>query len=131
MRRQASPRRVQDALGELAGAAKDGVLALSVGVGLGVLSEMMQAELKEVVRPTRKHLDALMSRSLQDVRLAALMLDGIELKGRCCVVALGVATEGVKVPLRLWDGSTETRPLPRLLADRHHEHLRRAGQPPT
>jgi len=41
------------------------------------------------------------------VRLAALMLDGIELKGRCCVVALGVSTEGVKIPLGLWDGSTE------------------------
>jgi putative transposase len=42
---------VQDALGELAGAAKDGLLALSVGVGLGVLSEMMEAELDEVVGP--------------------------------------------------------------------------------
>jgi len=30
------PERVQDALGELAGAAKEGLLALSVGVGLGV-----------------------------------------------------------------------------------------------
>ena len=30
------PQRVQDALGELAGAAKEGLLALSVGVGLGV-----------------------------------------------------------------------------------------------
>ncbi len=40
---------VQDALGELAGAAKDGLLALSVGVGLGVLSEMMEVELDEVV----------------------------------------------------------------------------------
>ena len=35
------------------------------------------------------------------------MLDGIELKGRCCVVALGIATDGVKIPLGLWDGSTE------------------------
>ena len=45
------PSRVQEALGELAGAAKDGLLALSVGVGLGVLSEMMEAELDEVVGP--------------------------------------------------------------------------------
>ena len=35
------------------------------------------------------------------------MLDGIELKGRCCVVALGIDTDGVKHPLGLWDGSTE------------------------
>lgn len=36
------PPGVQDALGELAGAAKDGLLALSVGLGLGVLGEMME-----------------------------------------------------------------------------------------
>ncbi len=48
---RALPPGVQDALGELAGAAKDGLLALSVGVGLGVLSEMMEAELDEVVGP--------------------------------------------------------------------------------
>jgi putative transposase len=35
----------------LAGAAKDGLLALSVGLGLGVLGEMMEAELDEVVGP--------------------------------------------------------------------------------
>ena len=34
----ALPERVQEALGELAGAAKEGLLALSVGVGLGVSS---------------------------------------------------------------------------------------------
>jgi hypothetical protein len=30
-----------------------------------------------------------MSRPLEDPRVSLLMLDGIELKGRCCVVALG------------------------------------------
>jgi putative transposase len=45
------PPGVQDALGDLASAAKDGLLALSVGIGLGVLSEMMEAELEEVVGP--------------------------------------------------------------------------------
>jgi putative transposase len=64
---------------------------------------------REFVGRTSEHLSALMSRSLEDVRLAALMLDGIELKGRCCVVALGVTTDGVKVPLGLWDGSTENK----------------------
>jgi putative transposase len=216
------PQGVQDALGELAGAAKDGLLALSVGVGLGVLSEMMEAELDEVVGPkhannaqrtavrhghedgevtlggrrvsvkrprartaegehevplatyeyfadrdpltrvvleqmlagvstrrftrtrepvgeqvtarersasksavsrefvgrTRAHLEELMSRDLADVRLAALMVDGIELKGHCCIVALGVTTEGVKLPLGLWDGSTENKTVTaHLLAD--------------
>src|SRR3954449_12410846 len=49
------PQRVQEALGELAGAAKEGLLALSVGVGLGVLHEMMEAELDEVVGPKGRH----------------------------------------------------------------------------
>jgi putative transposase len=49
------------------------------------------------------------------IRLAALMLDGIELKGRCCVVALGITTDGVKVPLGLWDGSTENATVARML----------------
>jgi putative transposase len=205
------PERVREALGELAGAAKEGLLALSVGVGLGVLHELMEVEVDEVVGPkgrhdrersavrhghesgevtlggrrvpvsrprvrsadgagevelgtyrhfaardqltavvlermlagvstrryaragepvgtdvdefarsqsksavsrafvsrTREHLVELMSRSLADLRLAVLMLDGIELKGRCCVVALGIDTDGVKHPLGLWDGSTE------------------------
>ena len=42
-----------------------------------------------------------MSRSLAELRLAALMLDVIDLKGRCCVVALGVSSDEVKVPLGL------------------------------
>jgi len=218
----ALPEHVQEALGELAGAATEGLLALSVGVGLGVLTELMNEEVDDVVGPkgphdagrvsvrhghedgqvtlggrrvpverprvratdgsgevamstyahfadrdpltkvgleqmlagvstrrfartrepvgqdvvdaersasksavsrefvgrTGEHLRALMSRSLTDVRLAALMLDGLELKGRCCIVALGVTTDGVKVPLGLWDGPTENkRVCVELLAD--------------
>lgn len=59
------------------------------------------------VERTREALRELMSRRLDDVRLAVLMLDGIELKGRTNVVALGITTEGVKIPLGLWEGSTE------------------------
>jgi len=51
----ALPARVQDALGELAGAAKDGLLALSVGVGLGVLAELMDEEVDGVVGPKGRH----------------------------------------------------------------------------
>ena len=73
---------------------------------------------REFIGRTREHLDALMSRDLADVRLAALMVDGIELKGRCCIVALGVSTDGVKLPLGLWDGSTENKTVTaHLLAD--------------
>jgi putative transposase len=205
------PERVQEALGELVGAAKEGLLALSVGVGLGVLAEMLEEEVDEVVGPkgkwnrdriavrhghddgevtlggrrvpvcrprvrtvdgesevplatyehfadrdplrrvvlermlagvstrryrrtqepvgeevetearstskssvsrtfierTRHALGELMSRQLADLRLAVMMIDGIELKERMMIVALGITTEGVKIPLGLWEGSTE------------------------
>ena len=205
------PERVQEALGELVGAAQEGLLALSVGVGLGVLAELTEEEVTEVVGPKGRHdpertavrhghrpgevilggrrvvverprvratdesgelglsvyqhfadrdplarivlermiagvscrrygrtqepvgdqveaeargvsksaisrtfvertrhaLGELLTRRLDDVRLAVLMLDGIELKGRTCVVALGITSEGVKIPLGLWEGSTE------------------------
>ncbi len=207
------PPAVQAALGELVLAAKDGLLALSVGVGLGVLHELMEVEVTEIVGPkgkhdpdrvavrhgheagsvtlggrrvavqrpraravdgdgeielatyahfadrdpltrvileqmlagvttrrmvrtrepvgvqvtegersvsksaisrafvakTTEHLQELMARQLNDVRLAVLMIDGIDLKGRTNVVALGITTDGVKIPLGLWEGSTENK----------------------
>ena len=45
------PERVQDALGDLVGAAREGLLALSVSVGLGVLSELLEEEVTELVGP--------------------------------------------------------------------------------
>ena len=65
-----------------------------------------------------------MARRLHDIRLAVLMLDAIELKGRCCVVALGITTDGIKVPLGLWDGSTENKTVTaHLLSDLVHRGL--------
>jgi hypothetical protein len=49
------PAEIQEALGELVGAARDGLLALSVGVRLGVVHELMEAEVTEVVGPKHKH----------------------------------------------------------------------------
>jgi hypothetical protein len=40
--------------GRLVGAAKEGLLALSVGVGLGVLTALMEEEVEEVVGPKGK-----------------------------------------------------------------------------
>jgi putative transposase len=216
------PPQIQEALGELVGAAREGLLALSVGVGLGVVHELMELEVTEVVGPKGKHnsdrvakrhgheagsmtlggrrvpvrrprmrtvddkhelpvetyeyfadrdpltravmdrmlagvstrrfagvgepvggeveasssstgktavsdmfiertgsaLGDLMSRRLDDVRLAVMMLDGLEIADRTHVVALGITTEGVKIPLGLWEGSTENATLARaLLAD--------------
>jgi transposase-like protein len=70
------------------------------------------------VERTRTALDDLMSRRLDDVRLAVMMLDGIEIAERTHVVALGITTDGVKIPLGLWEGSTENAALAReLLSD--------------
>jgi hypothetical protein len=49
------PPRIQEALGELVGAGKEGLLALSVGVGLSVVHELMELEVDEVVGPKGKH----------------------------------------------------------------------------
>jgi len=216
------PPKIEEALGELVGAAREGLLALSVGVGLGVVHELMEFEVDEVVGPKGKHnaertakrhghedgsmtlggrrvavrrprvrtaedehelpvstyeyfaerdpltravmdrmlagvstrkfapvgepvgsnveasstatskstvselfveraataLCELMARRLDDVRLAVMMLDGLEIAERVHVVALGISTEGVKIPLGLWEGSTENATLARtLLAD--------------
>src|ERR1700677_2946748 len=46
---------IQEALGELVGAAREGLLALSVGVGLGVVHELMELEVAEIVGPKGKH----------------------------------------------------------------------------
>jgi putative transposase len=57
---------------------------------------------------TREQLWRLMNRPLSDLRLAAIMLDGIDLHGSTNVVALGITTAGDKLALGLWEGSTET-----------------------
>ena len=49
------PAPIQEALGELVGAAREGLLALSVGVGLRVVHELLELEVTEVVGPKGKH----------------------------------------------------------------------------
>ena len=49
------PAEIQEALGELVGAAREGLLALSVGLGLGVVHQLMEREVEEVVGPKGKH----------------------------------------------------------------------------
>ena len=49
------PARIQETLGDLVGAAREGLLALSVGVGLGVVHELLELEVDEVVGPKGKH----------------------------------------------------------------------------
>jgi putative transposase len=83
----------------------------SSSTGKTVVSDMF-------IERTRSALGELMSRRLDDVRLAVMMLDGLEIADRTHVVALGITTEGRKIPLGLWEGSTENATLARaLLAD--------------
>ena len=49
---------------------------------------------------TREALGELMSRQLGDLRLAVMMLDGLELKGRMMIVALGITHRGREDPAR-------------------------------
>jgi len=50
-----------------------------------------------------------MSRRLADVRLAVMMIDGIELGERTNVVALGITTEGVMVIRTRWSARRAVR----------------------
>jgi putative transposase len=72
----------------------------------------VEAVARSFVARTREALIELMSRRLDDVRLAVLMIDGVGLKDHTCVVALGISTDGVKIPLGLWRAARRTRRSP-------------------
>ena len=59
-----------------------------------------------------------MARDLTELDIKVLMLDGEHLAERCVVVALAITADGTKMPVGLWDGSTENKTVVRaLLAD--------------
>jgi putative transposase len=81
-------------------------------------SSSKSAVSRAFVRRARTALAELLARRLDRLELVALMIDGLELDERCPVVALGVTIDGTKVPLGLWEGSTEnTTTVTALLAD--------------
>src|SRR5215212_10744035 len=49
------PEQVTIAVGELAGAAREGLLALAVGTGLGVLHSLLDADVDRLVGPRGRH----------------------------------------------------------------------------
>ena len=82
------------------------------------LATSKSAVSRRFVAGTRKALGELMARDLAELQVAALMVDGIQVAGRCWVVALAILADGTKVPVGLWDGSTENATVVRhLLAD--------------
>jgi transposase-like protein len=69
-------------------------------------------------RATEAALADLMARDLSALEVAALMVDGIEVAGQCCVACLVITTDGTKVPVGLWLGDTENKTVvTALLAD--------------
>jgi putative transposase len=73
---------------------------------------------RRFVAQTAKALEELLARDLGELRVACLLLDGIHVAERCCVVALAICADGRKVPVGLWEGSTENATVVRhLLAD--------------
>ena len=73
---------------------------------------------RRFVRQTETALAELMARDLTELDITVLMVDGEHLAERCVVVALAITADGTKVPVGLWDGSTENKTVVRsLLAD--------------
>ena len=62
---------------------------------------------RKLVAKTAGQVEQVLKRRLEEVDLVALFLDGIHVAEHAVIVALGVTTKGVKVPLGLWIGSTE------------------------
>ena len=64
---------------------------------------------RRFVAATKTAMAELMARSLVDLDVAVLMIDGLDVAGQCVVVALVITTDGTKVPVGLWLGDTENK----------------------
>jgi len=62
---------------------------------------------RRFVAKTAAQLSAWQSTPLDALDLAGLLLDGVHVGDHCLVVAVGIAADGEKHALGLWDGSTE------------------------
>ncbi|MHB1534312.1 MAG: IS256 family transposase [Acidimicrobiales bacterium] len=66
---------------------------------------------RRFVAATETALAELMAADLSGVDLVALMVDGVNFAGHCCVVAVGIDIDGVKHPLGVVEGDTENSTL--------------------
>ena len=66
---------------------------------------------RRFVAQTRAQLEAWQATSLDALDLVGLLLDGVHVGEHCLIVALGIAADGEKHALGLWDGSTENATL--------------------
>ncbi|BCB96325.1 IS256 family transposase [Dissulfurispira thermophila] len=73
---------------------------------------------RHIIEATGKQLKEFKERSLSDLRAFAIYLDTIHRAGEAFIIALGIDTEGKKMPLGSWQGATENYELcEELLAD--------------
>ncbi len=73
---------------------------------------------RRFVAQTKTALADLLARDLSTLDIKVLMIDGEHIAEHCCVVALAITADGTKVPVGLWEGSTENKTVARhLLAD--------------
>ena len=64
---------------------------------------------RRFVAQTKTALAELLARDLTALDVKVLMVDGEHICDHCCVVALAIAADGTKVPVGLWEGSTENK----------------------
>jgi len=62
---------------------------------------------RHMVKATAQQVEDLFTRSLAELDLAVMMLDGVDVGGHTVVIALGIDTQGVKHILGLRQGATE------------------------
>jgi len=73
---------------------------------------------RRFVAQTKTALAQLLARDLSTLDIKVLMVDGEHITDHCCVVALAITADGTKVPVGLWEGSTENKTVvTHLLAD--------------
>ncbi len=72
---------------------------------------------RHFVRATAEQLRELCERRLEELKLVALLIDGVEFAGQVMVVALGVAEDGAKHVLGLWQGATENAAVVKVLLE--------------
>jgi putative transposase len=73
---------------------------------------------RRFIAQTKTALAELLARDLGGLDIKVLMIDGEHIAEHCCIVALAITADGTKVPVGLWEGSTENKTVARhLLAD--------------
>ena len=92
------PGEVQLALGDLAGSVREGLLALSVGVGLKVMEELLEEELVALVGPKGRH-DPERSATRHGSRQGRVVLGGRKVQVRR---PRARSLEGCELPLRTY-----------------------------